>query len=267
MAKNSFLLRIVFYIGIALLGSSCTRVITEPEIYYRYSIGQMIIKNPVVINIYGSGDSQYYVCADSVVPYWRDTNWVKRKDVFLFEFAPQFVRNKMPEFYRGECFVQNYAIFYTSITHMWHRIFDPISSFCPYYTYEEIYDSIQGMYVSFSKLYYDIEVFDTFMQGVGGYYYDPSDPFFQDPWADCYDAFTFSNQYRLVVCPHFTPLQIFKLRKKYRQKQANLQNTFINNETIYYSSHDCSRYLRLNSGRKHYRQFIGVAIKALYRQF
>ena len=225
MAKNRFFLRIIFNICIILLCSSCTRMITEPEIYYRYSIGQMIITNPTVIEFYRPGYSQHYVCADSVVPYWNDTNWVNRKDVFLFEFATQFDDDRMPMYYKGKKFVQKYEIFYTNITHIYPRLFDLISSYSPYYTIEEIFDSIQDRYVSFSKLYYDIEIFDTYMQAVGGYYYDPTDPFFQDSWADCWDAFTFSNQYRLIVCPHFSPLQILKLRRIYRKKQDNIHNS------------------------------------------
>ena len=225
MAKNYFFHRMILHIGIVLLCSSCKRIITTPEIYYRYSIGQMIIKNPIVINIYKSGDSQHYVCADSVASYWNDSNWLQRKDVFLFEFAPQFVHDKMPKYYKGKNFVQNYDIYYTDFTHKWYRICDPISSFYPYYVCEEIYDSIHDLYVSFSKLYYDIEIFDTYMQGIDGYYYDPTDPLFQDPEADCWNAFTFSNKYRLMVCPHFSPLQIFKLRRKYRQRQTTVLNS------------------------------------------
>lgn len=215
MAKVPIHFRINYIIiwGLFTILASCTTNITDTKCYYRYSIGQIHIKNPVGITIVNNynGKTTNYVCPDTAMIHWRDFDWQDRKDVYQMEFATQFYRDNMPDHFEGIKYIGPYENCYTNPMHRLPRVFDRLSHFNPMYTFQEFHDSVKNIDVWFNKFYFDIDLFDAYMQAVDGYFYDPTDPYFQNPEADCWDAFAFSNHYMITVCPHFSLIQILKL--------------------------------------------------------
>ena len=208
MVKNKVLIRIVTW-SLLFCGMVGGMLYIISERYslpsshcYRYSLGQVVIKNPVLVSIGG----KEYVCSDSVVKYCSEQNWINRNDVYPYILV---VENNVA------------AVFYTSPLHktrIWDRYYYPFykedTTLQPYKSDTTIY-----------RFYYNIHTFDAYMQSVRSYWYDPSDPNMIDPNADSYDAFAYSAQYRIAVRQHYTTWQIIKLRRHTRQEKIYYDRT------------------------------------------
>ena len=192
MAKSKIMVRMNPLVVLLLLFilSSCQSEINHT--YYQYYMGVMNIENPVLVEFKGS--EQLYVCPDSTLKYCCDSNWIQRKDVYPYLLMVENTRQRPTLFNR----------FQLSKFHYFNR------GYYPYYMYKELQNII------FYRFYYNIEVFEVYMQATEGYWYDIADPYFQNPYADSYDYFSYGKEYRLVVKPHYNLFQILKLQYKYK---------------------------------------------------
>lgn len=206
MVKNKIALRIIFVV--ILLGSFSLYVIftihkkLSPG-YYRYSIGKMEIKQPILVNI---GFDNKYVCPDSALRYLTNPDWVSRKDVYPYILVATEKDN------------QQQATYYTAIHHK-KRLWDQY-----YFPFYEDTTFHYGVDTTINRFYYGITTFDAYMQAVDGYWYDPSDPDMLNPYADCFDAYAYSNKYRLAVRQHYKTWQIIQLRRKNKVMENEIQS-------------------------------------------
>lgn len=209
MGKNKVIYRHVILLLILFL-SSCNSDNIENG-YYRYWLGEIRIDNPILVsfhNLYGKDfidpAETAFVCPDSIIYCCLDSNWRRRDDVYPYIAFLDEPGDLQPS-YRNKTFNIR-------------RLFE---KFIPYYPFETTDDTdTTTCEVSFYKFHYNLNTFDAYMQAVDGYFYDPSDPNFEDAEADCYNAFAYSNRYRIAVRHHYSLWQIIKLGKKYvRQRQ------------------------------------------------
>lgn len=174
--------------------SSCAT--TSPMVfYYRYSIGQLRIDNPVLV--YHNGEN--YVCPDSAVYCCADKGWTARNDVFPYILTTaELLDSKKP-------------IKFTSRA---HRLRSYDNNYSPYNEAygKEIQLGNEFFYVD--KLKYGKNLFDAYMESSSGEYYDSSDPLGQNPGSDQFNAFRYKTKsYRIVLRAHFSISEIFKMRK------------------------------------------------------
>lgn len=193
MAKSKIMVRITLLVMLILfMLSSCQSEINQD--YYRYYIGIKKIENPVLVVF--KGDEQSYVCPDSALKYCCDSNWNQRKDVYPYLPVAENTQQHPTLFHRGQISSFLFFNYY----------------YFPYYEFNELHNGNIFLY----KFHYDIEKFEVYMQAIDGYWYDIADPYFQNPYADSYDYFSYGKEYRLVVKPHYNLFQILKLQYKYK---------------------------------------------------
>lgn len=191
---------------------------------YRYSLGKIEIDNPVIVSF----DGREYVCPDSAIMYCSDSNWINRNDVYPYiltveegepisyssllhktrpwdEHYYPFYVDTLSSYYKPDTtyiYKSDGSIWRKTSTTSWFQIDSAdINAYFQYKPDTTIY-----------RFYYNINIFDAYMQSLYGYWYDSSDPNMIDPDADFYDAFAYSTRYRIVVRQHYTTWQIIQLR-------------------------------------------------------
>lgn len=192
MAKNKILFRITLCVLFILILQSCTSSINQN--YYQYYIGVIKIKHPILVEF--SGDEIAYICPDSALKYCNFPNWINRKDVYPYLLIAENTQQQPTQF---RCFQLDNCAFFNH-------------GYYPYYkNQEQLYEN-----VTIYKFYYDVETFDAYMQATESYWYDITDPYFQDVDADNYDYFSYGKKYQMVIRPHYNLFQIMKLKHIYR---------------------------------------------------
>ena len=201
MVTNKIILRVVkqslLIFTLVALYACGNNTITHN--YYRYSIGRMHIKNPVLVVLKDSVNDWYveyswYVCSDSIARKCFEEGWRNREDVYPYVTYTSDIHRPT-----------HYISPYSYLREAWD---DNYHSFIIYSIEEN--DSIQ---VEFGKFFYYIEEFDAYMQAINGFLYDPNPE--EHPEEISLDQFTYSaDAYRIAVRQHYSLWQIFKLRYK-----------------------------------------------------
>jgi len=217
MAKNQSSLRMRNQVIILILGiyiSACSSTIIK-EPYYRYSIGEIEIDNPVFVSFIGTyfpDDLYAFVCPDSALYDCTSPKWKDRPDVYPYiEYGD--LRDEMFSCFNSPKLPNQYpSTFYTTFFHklkIW-----------PHFAFHPFEDSLEHCYevdnytVCYEKFCYGITHFDCYLQAVDAYWYDSHNfPIGTNPEADCLDldSFTFSPIYRMAIRGHYTPWQMIKL--------------------------------------------------------
>lgn len=241
MAKNKITFRIInisLSVIIGFIVSSCSSsIIQEP--YYRYSVGIMEIEKPVFVSFVGINlpeGEQHFVCPDSALSNCSaSVEWRNRSDVFPYvEYGD--LRDDMYN-YDANPYLKNTSpshrpsTFYSSLVHkiaIW-----PDFTFYPFDDKFEIVEECDGYDIYYNKFNYGITRFDCFLQATEAYWYDPSDPEGENPYADCFDAFSFSSaRYRMAVRGHYSPWQMIKLHQLAKQRKKMMEGVEIDNASL-----------------------------------
>lgn len=233
MAKNNLTLRIrniYLSIFVGIIVSSCSSPIIE-ESYYRYCVGIMKIENPVCVSFVGINlpeGEQHFVCPDSALRNCSaSSEWRNRSDVFPYveygDLRDDMYKHDANLYLKDTSPDQRPSTFYSSFSNkfsIW-----PSFTFYPFDDKLEVVEECDDYDICYERFNYEITCFDCFFQAVDAYWYDPSDPKGENPYADCFDAFAFSPaRYRIAVREHYTPWQMIKLyfRSKKRKEAIGL---------------------------------------------
>lgn len=195
MAKNKIIFRVkLLVIFLCFIGLySCSNSMQQRR-YYRYYVGTMRIKNPVIVEM---GFDSIYVCPDSALYCCNDSNWTHRDDVFPYVSVVEIGEPVMTFFHRKQ------------INHIAYFMY----KYLPYYEYSKKYN------YTIHHFYYDLDMFECYMEATDIYMfdhlvdvdYDYSD--YQELSDNCCKAKEFT--YRLVVRDKYSISQILRLKMKF----------------------------------------------------
>lgn len=172
--------------------------------YYQYHIGVMHIEHPILVEFVEK--DMWYVCPDSVLYCCNDSNWLFRDDVFPYLLVA-FNTEQQPTYYP--------------------QIPKSMYSQQGYYPYYKSAKQISDKFTIY-HFYYGLNKFDCYLEAKNGFWYDVTDPCFQNPWADEFNYFQYSKEYQMVVQHKYNIFQLFCLKQKYRiYKKVSEQNGII----------------------------------------
>lgn len=168
--------------------------------YYQYYIGNMVIENPIVIEIKDQ-DDMWYVCSDSILYCCHDSNWLYRDDVF--PYLPIADNNSTFLTYYPRKKLSHYTYFQVG--------------YIPFYEYGNI--SNHTIY----KFYYGINSFECYMQTTEECRYMSfddidliNDKSNYDNINDFNAKLIYQRKYRMVVRQKYNIFQILQLKRKYK---------------------------------------------------
>jgi hypothetical protein len=163
----------------------------------------MKIENPVLVE-FENQDDKWYVCPDSALYCCNDSDWVHRDDVFPYRSVVEIGEPIMTYFPRKH------------LNHLAYFMY----AYSPYYEYGK--KNSHSVY----HFYYDLSMFECYMQAINGKWSDwdddidievsnPNQTDIKSYSAEIKD----SNQeqiYRMVVRQKYNIFQIMRLKMKYR---------------------------------------------------
>ncbi len=186
--RVSIFILLIFYI----LLTSCTSQIKTR--YYQYYIGTMEIENAIIVE-FPERDT-LFVCPDSIIYCCNDSDWLCRHDVFPYLLVAEN-SSQTPTYFPQKKLCQ--LLYFQK-------------GYYPFYKCKEQTNKNFTTY----HFFYGLNKFECYMQAINGRWFDITDPFHLDPYADSLDYLSYGKEYRLVVRHKYNIFQILKLQIKYK---------------------------------------------------
>lgn len=156
---------------------------------YIYTMGKVYIENPVLV--YYKDRSQFFVCADTAITYYPDSNWIDREDVYPYILV--WPKNDV---------WANHTVCHSNIFQP-YRWYDK-----NYYPFEESKNMDENVILCHFNS--RVHIFDAFMQA-SDYQWCSDNP--DEPYADDLYLIRYRrDRYQMVLRHHYSLIQIIWLR-------------------------------------------------------